>query len=60
VAIDAAVVPPMKESWEAVELKIFVQYGPACGAPCRPELTFVASARGAMDAVEVSCDGEGG
>jgi hypothetical protein len=37
VAIDAAVVPPMMESWELVELKIFVQYGPLAGATCRPK-----------------------
>jgi hypothetical protein len=57
--IDAAVVPPMKESWEPVEFKIFVQYGPPTRDACRPELAFVASARGNVDAVELPYDGEG-
>jgi hypothetical protein len=57
--IDAAVVPPMKESWEPVEFKIFVQYGPPPGEACRPKLAFVASARGNADAVELPSDGEG-
>jgi hypothetical protein len=60
VAIDAAVVPPMKESWEPLEFKIFVQYGPPASATCRPEMAFVASARGGMNAVELPCDGEEG
>jgi hypothetical protein len=42
--IDSAAVPPMKESLEPVEFKIFAIYGPPTGAACRPELTFVASA----------------
>jgi hypothetical protein len=50
--IDAAVVPPMKESWEPLEFKIFVQYGPPAREACRPELAFVASARGNVDAVD--------
>jgi hypothetical protein len=60
VVIDAAAVPPMRESWELVEFKIFVHYGPPIGAACRHELAFVASARGGMDAVELPCDGGGG
>jgi hypothetical protein len=57
--IDAAAVPPMKKSWEPMEFKIFVQYGPRAGEACRPELAFVASARGNADAVELPYDGEG-
>jgi hypothetical protein len=57
--IDATSVPPMKESWEPMEFKIFVQYGPPVGEACRRELAFVASARGNVDAVELPSDGEG-
>jgi hypothetical protein len=57
--IDAAVVPPMKESWEPVEFKIFVRYGPPIGEACRLELDFLASARGNVDAVKLPSDGEG-
>jgi hypothetical protein len=57
--VDAAVVPPMKELWEPVEFKIFVQYGPPFCEACRPELPFVASARRDVDAVELPSDGEG-
>jgi hypothetical protein len=57
--IDAADVPPMKESWEPVEFNIFVHYGPPTGEACRLELTFVASARGNVDAVELPSNGEG-
>jgi hypothetical protein len=57
--IDAAAVPPMKELWEPVDFKIFVQYGPPAGEACRPQLAFVASARGNVDAVELPSDGEG-
>jgi hypothetical protein len=60
VAIDAGDVPPMKKSWEAVEFKIFVQYGHPARAACWHEVSFVASARGAVDAVELPCDGEEG
>jgi hypothetical protein len=60
VTIDAAAVPPMKGSWEPVEFKIFVQNWPPTGAACRPELAFVASAKSAMDAVELPCDGKVG
>jgi hypothetical protein len=57
--IDAAAVPPMTESWEPVEFKIFVQLGPPAGEACRSELAFVASASGNVDAVELPSDGEG-
>jgi hypothetical protein len=36
--IDAAAVPPMKESWEPMEFKIFVHYGPPVGEGFRPEM----------------------
>jgi hypothetical protein len=57
--IDAAAVTPMKESWEPVEFKIFVHYGPPAGEACHLELAFVASARANVDAVELPFDGEG-
>jgi hypothetical protein len=55
--VDAAVVPPIKESWEPVEFKTFVQYGPPTGEACRLELAIVASARRDVDAVELSSEG---
>jgi hypothetical protein len=55
-AVDAGVVPPIKGSWEAVEFELFVQYGPPTPTTCRLELAFLASARGAVDAVELPCD----
>jgi hypothetical protein len=58
--VDAAVVPPIKKSWEPVEYKIFVMYMPPTGEACRPELAFVASVRGDVDAVELPSDGEDG
>jgi hypothetical protein len=57
--IDTAAMPPIKESWEPLEFKIFVQYGPPTCEACRPELEFVASARGNVDAVEQPPGGEG-
>jgi hypothetical protein len=57
--IDAAAVPPMKESWEPLEFKTFVQYGPPTGEAFCPGQAFVASARGNVEAVELPSDGEG-
>jgi hypothetical protein len=47
--VDAAVVPPMKESWEPVELKIYVLYGPRASEACRLELAFFSSNGEAAD-----------
>jgi hypothetical protein len=55
-AVDAADVPPIKGLWEAVEFELFVQYGPPSPTTSRPEMAFLASARGAVDAVELPCD----
>jgi hypothetical protein len=57
--VDAAAVPPIKESWEPTEFNILVHYGPPIDEACRPELAFVASARGDVDAASPFSDGEG-